>query len=701
MTRRIGFQGSETSRAEVIVYSFGDEPGLGGFGLEKAVFDGPGKSGAPVLVHVETEKSLGVAAGSFTFDVKADALGREAVASLSTNDWVDISYTKHSRKTHKMRGQIEAIQKSSTVVNGATVEVLRVSGRDFGRIFDITPIWFDIITDGDNAPGALARILDIHAAFFGDPATTVEAFLSGFLKELRGVGRSNWELPPLMPSMIGATVDPLTGQPFGGYFIDNASFFDRDFLNYPYRIQPIGPGVFPSTDQRLWPFAMEWADLSLCECYTELLETYAGAVNVSPTEEESPKFGINGDILDYPDPMNDPEASRDLPISRTIMSVIFRDRPFPTFSRVGADGVRVEDVMDGPWFKRLKTYEVSRQQCTQIVTARNDIERKNAFYAAPRLFHEITGGFFDYNGPLWSPGDMQRHGFRRHDVTFDYLDPNGDILNLSFLYKQRLRDFHCMNHLFYSGTIGLGHGRPDMRVGQKLRITDGSPSTQETYYIEQVKDAWSLGPGVRTMLGVSRGFTGSDELLVDTLSQIVAKYRRPAPDTGVDEAQPEPNGPVEAPAEDSLENAERYAPYTAALTALLSAAVAHPLAVAAGADPTWAVPDNLEGQALHELIARESGGYIGRPNYTFKERARKYSEWAVIHAELRANQLTTVSSATGLGQLIVANVDTFYPNGRAGIGQASDEAVGMVRYIANRYTQPFEALAYHKANGSY
>ena len=43
------------------------------------------------------------------------------------------------------------------------------------------------------------------------------------------------------------------------------------------------------------------------------------------------------------------------------------------------------------------------------------------------------------------------------------------------------------------------------------------------------------------------------------------------------------------------------------------------------------------------------------------------------------------SSATGLGQLILANVDAYYPNGREGIGDPYNEIVGATRYMMDRY----------------
>jgi hypothetical protein len=105
-----------------------------------------------------------------------------------------------------------------------------------------------------------------------------------------------------------------------------------------------------------------------------------------------------------------------------------------------------------------------------------------------------------------------------------------------------------------------------------------------------------------------------------------------------------------------------------------------------GLDPSWA-----RSPALQNILARESGGVVGRPNYTYGARANDRSQWDSIHQELKAGHISAKSSATGLGQLLVANVDRYYPHGRAGIGDPEEEAAGMMRYIQSRYGTPENA----------
>lgn len=108
----------------------------------------------------------------------------------------------------------------------------------------------------------------------------------------------------------------------------------------------------------------------------------------------------------------------------------------------------------------------------------------------------------------------------------------------------------------------------------------------------------------------------------------------------------------------------------------------------AGLPESWA-----DSPALRNLVNAESGGIVGRPNYTYGNR-----DWGSIHNELKSGNITARSSATGLGQLLLSNVDRYYPNGRQGIGDPVQEAAGMMRYIQDRYGSPDVAWGNHSAN---
>lgn len=106
----------------------------------------------------------------------------------------------------------------------------------------------------------------------------------------------------------------------------------------------------------------------------------------------------------------------------------------------------------------------------------------------------------------------------------------------------------------------------------------------------------------------------------------------------------------------------------------------------AGVPESWATSDGL-----HSILQSESDGWVGKPNYTYGKRSRNKASWGDVINELRNGDITTRSSASGLGQLLLANVDAYYPSGRDGIGVPVEEAAGMLRYIEDRYGDPERA----------
>lgn len=116
----------------------------------------------------------------------------------------------------------------------------------------------------------------------------------------------------------------------------------------------------------------------------------------------------------------------------------------------------------------------------------------------------------------------------------------------------------------------------------------------------------------------------------------------------------------------------------------------------AGVSKSWASDPNFIS-----LLKRESAGVVGIPNYQYGKQRKDPNNWPKIWADLRNGIRPPHSSATGLGQMILDNVDALYPNGRKGIGVPLDEAVGMLKYVKKRYGTPAEAWAFWKAHHWY
>jgi len=152
------------------------------------------------------------------------------------------------------------------------------------------------------------------------------------------------------------------------------------------------------------------------------------------------------------------------------------------------------------------------------------------------------------------------------------------------------------------------------------------------------------------------------------------------------------------PAPPAIYDLRRYPPRSSEAVVLFTSAARF-----AGLPDAWA-----SAPELHAILEKESGGYVGRPNYQFGAFARvdqqdrwpeiwtaiQAGTWRALLAEpYRTGPRAAQSSASGLGQLTSTNIPSYYPSGLAGIGIPLEEAIGMLRYIAARYGSPERAWA--------
>lgn len=108
----------------------------------------------------------------------------------------------------------------------------------------------------------------------------------------------------------------------------------------------------------------------------------------------------------------------------------------------------------------------------------------------------------------------------------------------------------------------------------------------------------------------------------------------------------------------------------------------------AAAQAAWLPKSWAKNPKLHHILQKESAGWqVGILNYTITRNTGYTTDsFRNISMQRRVNNPIWVrSTASWLGQLLLSNVDMFYPDGRSWIGDPLNEAVGMMRYIRHRY----------------
>jgi len=115
----------------------------------------------------------------------------------------------------------------------------------------------------------------------------------------------------------------------------------------------------------------------------------------------------------------------------------------------------------------------------------------------------------------------------------------------------------------------------------------------------------------------------------------------------------------------------------------------------AGINESWA-----ENPHLHKILSNESAWIVGNLNYTIKW----MSLWEYKNRALSSNNKNPIwskSTASGLGQLLLSNIDKFYPNWRKWIWNPIEEAVWFIKYIEDRYWNPDIAISVYWKKWSY
>jgi hypothetical protein len=439
------------------------------------------------LISVTTNKAMGGSSGTFSFTLKPSRAGDEKILDqIVDDDWVDIVFQRHDKRWHTMRGLVDDIRQSEAVVDGVTTNVFSITGRDFVKCWEQTPLWFSPF-QGENVVGATS--LKVFSTFQDvtalNPSEMAQAFLRGFVEELGNVGRANWEFPDTVPNVEA------------GGFINSIIFDTRQFSNDPERSALSFNYLMPNGNA--WELAKQWSDPMFIELYADLLPATDRQTSRALVDDQTP--------FDLED---------------TEMTVVIRDRPFPLVSQelefTGTNSL---------WFQ-LPMLTIPRQMVETTNKGRGGFERFNAFFVSPQIVQEVLGaGGIELATPLWDPEDIRRHGLRRFDIQSQFTSPKADLLTLSEKQRFIIRDWYMMNPYLLNGSLEIAIGLPMAKIGTKVRILGEDEDSDQTFYIEEVSHDWTAGGKLSTSLGVTRGWVGTDDSLLDVMESVAARYETP------------------------------------------------------------------------------------------------------------------------------------------------------------------------------
>lgn len=651
--------------------------------------------------------SIGKASATFALKVKT----RENLDELILDDdGIDLTFLSADAPTERevLRGRIDDVRLSEDSSGGATVQEWLIFGRSYGSVFEDTFTYFDMLTDGKLNAAFISDAIWANGVLTVPPDQFVQRLLAGFIGEanIPQVGRAVWKLPDGMPTFSSVATDVFRS------FVWDARLFSGDLPRHA----PVNPNLIAMPDTDVWSLAESWSDREITEMFTDY-----GYVDPpdAPIQIDAAASGLGAPVSFPTLPLSWRPAQPGVPLTKRNIfpTVVFRDRP--TLRSDLADPLE-------RWNK-IPIFSIDSREKIRLNIARSGQNRMNAFYGHTRFVAEASGAFSDLIGPLWAPDDIKTHGFRRCARRTEYIpdEATSNHAVLSEGFRRRLRDINALRHLQWSGTIDFPNGRPDLTYGWRMRVERGRRPA--SFYVEGYEHTWTYDDGLQTQLVVTHGWLNTDDDLRDTFQRVIGRYTsslattepiQPEPPSAiqsieppVQQAAPTPNRKPDPDDWIGLIQLEYGSPE---FYAIFDQAVAAPFAAGVGAQTSWVRDPRFKFIYTRECRSAVTGktGYVGLPNsiipWHFYPKLDpndigatgwEKNVWDVLkRAKIGEDVFNNAAkapvpgqpkTATGLGQMTLTNIikggpggSPMYPSGVDGIGDALEEAIGVMRYIA-------------------
>jgi len=465
------------------------------------------------IASMKTSKSLSQTSG--TFDVMLFP-SRNWKQKIFPGDWVALylynkiestSDTKNkSKPTHKnliMLGNVDRVARALDRDEDDKMELrYQVSGRNFGKVFEDTDIWFDPYQNQENTLDVQLRTGGLHLV--GNPSSLCNSIVDLFL----GPGAS---LPEGRTSSLGQFQIPgELAQLFkkgGGRAIGGKTLFYDILENV---IEPNLPGfkaramVSLDSNDNVWGYLQRNSNEAINELFLEEIRSNDGTATPSLILRARP----------FQTPFFDSQFGTDRNLSKYKPLLNNTQKSFQEFSKES--------------FVEISPAEVYSENL-----GRDDHTRFNMFWLSSTRFSEYVQNMFankNFSGGIsnaFKIGEsIKRHGLQRMQRMLEFdLPTEGrggtSEIELFAAMMIQLYDQNYVNHLYESGTIQTS-GVLEAELGKVLTMLpdSGSGNLPKIYYIEGYEHTWTFPNTWRTIFTVSKGQfqTNDQNIFIDVVN---------------------------------------------------------------------------------------------------------------------------------------------------------------------------------------
>lgn len=448
------------------------------------------------VIGVQTQKMLGGASGTFSITVKKPTgFGSRPLTSLWTepeNVWVLIQFVTDGVTHDTMLGLIDSVNDDMTRSGGGMrSETFTITGRDFGKVFETTEVYLD------QYMGSLLRSVAgmstvLNDNLIGTPADIVRTLYNLWVGN-QNINEKQWLLPPSLVkkysagdafySMVHLAINKMTLEKDGRAI--QASIASPD-----------------SNGTKLWDMMQAVSNGVMNEMFVDMCPAGDGT-------------------------------------SRMVPALIFRERPFPSYSR--DNGKAVKSVLSSALWEALPEVALDAGDVKARSLAKGGAAHRFNFWAlrpgtvptyglTPVLTKPREGVPYGHPGniPIVNYDSIRRHGLRRWEQSTDYIPfynnsayPNqvpeikdlspDEWLRLAADWTRKVHDWYCIAPRELSGTITTTRLLPLVRIG--TRVKEHRPDGDYHYYVEAVAHSWSYPNAGQTTITVTRGEKEGEHLL--------------------------------------------------------------------------------------------------------------------------------------------------------------------------------------------
>jgi hypothetical protein len=439
------------------------------------------------VMSLKYQKRLGAAAGTWSAVIKLNRGSRwlqtnarfglinASAGDILGGDWASCTILRNGYAFPLFTGPIENIFINRSASGGATVEEIEVVGFDHGKLFEAPISWNNIYVQslGQQILGLYTQ--RVKGKVGDAPSGMFRLLIDAAFGAKTSPNTSAWKLPPALGARLQATrfgdaLRIVAGTTRGALFNELRLWTDAG--------------------QTLHQALMQWCNPLLNEIFYDLA-----------TPGTLQKVG---------------DRSFETSTGETLEAQI-RERPF----------INTALGQGSPWFA-LPELTLPDWAFTQTRLGRSNSERFTIFEVLAENNWMTGNEQIVITPPRWSKAAVDIHGVRPFLESTKFIIAGQGAVAERKLWQQLVTDWYAPNPYWLSGSKASKIILPEARIGSRLRVNTGDPSTSLSAYIEGVDHQWvftTQGQTGSTRLLLTRGFEGRDRDRVSLVSKASAQYR--------------------------------------------------------------------------------------------------------------------------------------------------------------------------------